>query len=64
MSSRVPYWVGKRDQALSNMAHRDYERRLQDRITELEKENSNLKKRIAKLENGFLLAMELLMKKY
>ena len=64
MSSRVPYWVGKRDQALSNMAHRNYERQLQDRIKQLEKENSDLKKKIAKMENGFLLAMELLMKKY
>ena len=62
MSSRVPYWVGKRDQALSNMAHMDYERRLQDRIRELEKENSDLKKKIAKMENVFFIALGLLLK--
>lgn len=62
MSSRVPYWVHKREQALSNMAHMDYERKLQDKIRELEKENSDLKKRIAKMENAFLTAMDLLMK--
>lgn len=64
MSSRVPYWVAKRDQALSNRAHMDYERRLQDKIEQLEKENAELKKKIAKLENGFLKAMELLVKRY
>ena len=64
MASRVPYWVGKRDQALRDSSHMDYERRLQDRIKQLEKENSDLKKKIAKMEDGFLKAMELLVKKY
>lgn len=61
MSSRVPSWVYKREKALSNIAHMDYERKLQDRIRLLEKENSDLKKKIAKLENALLLAMDLLL---
>lgn len=43
------------------MFHRNYERKLQDRIRRLEKENSDLNK-IAKLEKAFLIAMDLLMK--
>ena len=62
MTSKVPSWVYKRREALSNMAHRDYERQLQDRIRQLEKESSDLKKKIAKMENAFLIAMGLLMK--
>lgn len=44
------------------MSHRNYERKLQDRIRRLEKENSDLKNKIAKLEKAFLIAMDLLMK--
>lgn len=62
MTGGVPYWVGKRDQARSNIAHMDSERRLYDRIKELEEENSDLKKKIAKFESAFLTAMDLLMK--
>ena len=63
MSRGAPHWVYKREQAYRNMAHMDSERRLQDRIRQLEKENADLKKKIAKMENGFLIAMELLMKR-
>ena len=62
MSRGAPHWVYKREQALRDASHMDYERRLQDRIKELEKENSDLKKKIAKMENAFLIAMDLLMK--
>jgi len=41
-----------------------YERKLQDRITELEKENAELKKKIAKMEKGFLTAVSLLANRY
>jgi len=41
-----------------------YEGELQDRITELEKENSDLKKKIIEMENAFLTAVDLLVKKY
>jgi hypothetical protein len=64
MSRGAPHWVYKRDQALRDSAHMSYERKLQDRITELEKENSDLKKKIAKMENAFLTAVDLLAKKY
>lgn len=64
MSSGAPPWVYKRDQALRDIGHMDYERKLQDRITQLEKENSDLKEKIAKMENAFLTAMDLLTKKY
>ena len=64
MSRGAPHWVYKREQALRNAGHMDYERKLQDRIRELEKENSELKEKIAKMENAFLTAMDLLMKKY
>ena len=57
-----PSWVYEREQAYSDMAHMDSERRLQDRIGELEKENAELKKKIAKMENAFLIAMDLLIK--
>lgn len=40
MSRGAPHWVYKRDQALRDSAHMDYERKLQDRIRELEKENA------------------------
>ena len=62
MSSRVPYWVHKRDQAYRDMAHMESERSLQDGIRQLEKENSELKDKIAKLENGLLVALNLLVK--
>ena len=62
MSSRVPYWAHKRDQAYRDMAHMDSERRLDDRINQLEKENSELKQKIAKFENAFFIAMDLLLK--
>lgn len=64
MSSRVPYWVAKREQAYSDMAHMDSERRLRDRIKELEKENAELKKKIAKMENAILIALDLVTKKH
>ena len=64
MSSGAPSWVYKREQALRDISHRNYERQLQDKIKQLEKENSDLKKKITKMENGFLIAMELLLKKY
>lgn len=64
MSRGAPHWVHKRDQALRDSAHMNYERKLQDRIKELEKENSELKKKIAKMENAFLIALGLLTKKY
>jgi len=63
LSYGAPHWVYEREQALRDTAHADYERKLQDRISELEKENAELKKRIAKMENAFLIAMDLLMKK-
>ena len=63
MSYGAPHWVHEREQALRDTAHADYERKLQDRISELEKENAELKKKIAKMENAFLIAMDLLMKK-
>ena len=62
MSSGVPYWVHKRDQTYRDMAHMDSERRLHDRIRQLEKENSELKEKIVKLENSFLIALGLLLK--
>ena len=63
MSRGAPHWVYEREQALRDTAHADYERKLQDRISELEKENDELRKKIAKMENAFLTAMDLLMKK-
>ena len=64
MSRGAPHWVYKRDQALRDMAHADSERRLQDRIRQLERENSELKKKIAEMEDAFLKAVELLTKTY
>ena len=64
MSRGAPHWVYKREQSLRDSAHMSYEGELQDRITELEKENSDLKKKIAKLESAFLTAVDLLMKQY
>jgi len=55
-------FVVTRAQASSDRAHVDYERRLQDRIKELEKENSDLKNKIAKMENAFFMALDLLLK--
>ena len=62
MTNGVPYWVYKRDQAYRNMAHMDSERRLHDRIRQLEKENSDLRQKIAKMENALLTALDLLLK--
>ena len=62
MANKVPFWVYEQRQATSDMVHRDRERKLEDRIAQLEKENSDLKKKIAKMENAFLIAMDLLMK--
>jgi len=63
MSYGAPHWVYEQKQAASDRAHTDYEKKLQERISELEKENAELKKKIAKMENAFLIAMDLLMKK-
>lgn len=46
------------------MAHMDSERRLHDRIRELEKENSELKNKVANMENAFFIALDLLLKKH
>jgi len=62
MTSKVPYWIHKRDQASSDRAHMQYEGRLHDRIKELEKENSELKQKIEKTENAFFIALDLLLK--
>ena len=62
MGTKTPFWVYEQRQAISEMSHRNYESQLQDRIKQLEKENSDLKNRIAKLKNAFLIAMDLLMK--
>jgi len=64
MSRGAPHWVYEREQALRDSAHMSYERKLQDRITELEKENAELKKKIAKMEKGFLTAVSLLANRY
>jgi len=64
MANRVPFWVYEQREAISEMSHRNYERQLQDRIRQLEEENSDLKKKIAKMEKAFFLAMELLTKNY
>ena len=64
MANKVPFWVCKQREAISDMSHRNYERQLQDKIKQLEKENSDLKNKIAKMENAFLIAMSLLMKKH
>ena len=59
-----PFWVSEREAALRESSYMSRENELQDRIKQLEKENSDLNKKIAKMENGFLIAIELLMKKY
>jgi cell division septum initiation protein DivIVA len=46
----APSWVYEQRKAISDMSHDSYEHQLQDRIRELEKENSELKRRIAELE--------------
>lgn len=62
MSRGAPHWVYKRDQALRDTTHMDYERRLQDRIKELEKENSDLRNKIAEMETAFFTSLDLLLK--
>jgi len=62
MSSRVPSWVYKQQQAISDRDHRNYESQLQGRISQLEKENSELKQKIEKMENAFFVALDLLLK--
>ena len=64
MGTRTPFWVYEQRQAISDMSHRNYESQLQDKIKQLEKENSELKEKIAKFENAFFVAMDLLVKKY
>lgn len=44
-----------------SMSHRSETDKLQHRIKELEEENSDLKKKVAKMENAFLTAVDLLM---
>jgi hypothetical protein len=64
MSNRVPYWVGvQQGRAHSDSVHSRVDFQLRGRITELEKENSELKNKLNKMENAFLLAIDLLMKK-
>lgn len=64
MSNKVPYWVGVRQgSARSDSIHRHYEIEFQNRIAELEKENSELKYKLEKVENAFFIVMDLLMKK-
>lgn len=60
MSSK-PFWVSEREKTLMSMSHRSETDKLQHRIKELEEENSDLKKKVAKMENAFLTAVDLLM---
>ena len=62
VGSKTPFWVYEQRQAISEMSHMNYESQLQDRIKQLEKENADLKNKIAKLEDAVLIAMDLLMK--
>ena len=62
VGTKTPFWVYERRQAISEMSHRNYEGQLQDKIRQLEKENSDLKDKVEKLENAFFIAMDLLMK--
>jgi uncharacterized protein YceH (UPF0502 family) len=64
MSHGAPSWVHEREQTYRNMAHIDSEKRLQDRIGELEKENAELKRKIAKMENVIIIALDLLTRKH
>lgn len=64
MSNKVPYWVGlEQGRAHSDSVHSHVEFQLRERITELEKENSELKGKLAKMERAFFIAIDLLMKK-
>jgi cell division protein FtsB len=62
MGHGAPSWVYQQRQAISDASHDSTERRLQDRINELKKENADLKERIEKLQNAFLIAMDLALK--
>lgn len=62
MGTKTPFWVYEQRQAISDMSHRNYESQLQDRIEQLEKENSELKEKVEKMENALLTALDLLLK--
>lgn len=63
MSYGKPFWVYEREASLREMYHQSELGRLQHRIRELEKKNSDLTKKIEKMESAFLIAIDLLMKK-
>jgi uncharacterized protein YceH (UPF0502 family) len=60
MSRGAPSWVHKREMALRDAYHQSSQKQLEDRISQLEKENLELKKKVESLENGFLIALDLL----
>lgn len=60
--SRKPFWVYEEEKSLMRMDHEDEISRLQDKIRKLEEENSDLKKKVAEMENTLLIAMSLLLK--
>ena len=62
--SGKPFWVSEQEKTYLEISHRSETDKLQHRIKELEEENSDLKEKIAKFENAFLTAVDLLMKKY
>lgn len=64
MSNKVPHWVGvEQGRAHSDSVHSHVEFQLRKRITELENQNSELNGKLAKMENAFFIAMDLLIKK-
>jgi hypothetical protein len=63
MSYGAPSWVYERDISLLKTSHESEVSSLNYRIKELEKENSDLKKELAKLENVLFVAIDLLTKK-
>lgn len=63
MSYGKPSWVYEREASLREMHRQSEVSRLQHRIKQLEEENSDLKKKVAEMENVVMVAMGLLLEK-
>lgn len=63
MNYGKPSWVYEQEATLREISHRDETSRLRHRIEQLERENSDLKEEIAKMENTILVALDLLTKR-